>query len=393
MSWLEDVLRALENEELQRGLRTAVKNMRTIRLETFSRFPYLTEELADYIRKTKEKVLKDLEKYVNQTLKSIEKTGAHAYLAKDGDEARKIVGEIVGDGRKIIVKSKSMVTEEIRLRQYLEERGHEVWETDLGELLIQLAKEKPMHPVGPALHMTRARCARVLKSIDPEITEDMSAEELTYRVRRFLREKFIKADVGISGANAIAADSGAVFIVTNEGNARHVTNLPPVSITVTGIEKIMPTTQDAFLQCIVQSVYLGSFPPAYISMISGPSRTGDIEARFVTGVHGPKDVHVVLIDNGRMQAAKHEYLWEQLLCVRCGYCLVECPPWNLSGNLWGGPAYGGPMGVGWTAITEGINVASSLATLCLGCGACKEVCTMKIDMPNIIRNLKKGIGH
>jgi len=384
---LSAVLSAMDNEEMKIGLERSVKNFTLISTKSIETFPWLVE-LADHVRKVKEEVLQNLDYYIDRTIKSVELTGARAYLAKTPDEVKKMVDDIIGDGKKLIVKAKSIVTEEIQLREYLIAKGHEVYETDLGELLIQLAGEKPMHVVGPAIHMSKETAARHLKKIDPDIREDMKIEELTYRVRRFLREKFIKADVGISGANSIAADTGAIFLLSNEGNIRNVTNLPPVMISITGVEKIMPTIKDAFFQSLVQAGYLGTFPPTYLSVIAGPSSTADIEAYRVYGVHGAKEMHVILYDGGRMNALKDEHLWEQLLCVRCGRCQVWCPIWDLVANTWGGRAYGGPMGIGWTAITEGVDAAAPLAMLCLECGRCKEVCPMKIDIPAIARYLK-----
>ena len=384
---MDEILPALENENLRLGLTRSVETLGAAAARALDKWPYLTE-FAEYVRKTKEKVIENLDYYIDKTLKSVENAGGHSYFAKDEKEVCKIVDDIIGEGKKLIVKAKSMVTEEIRLREHLIERGHEVYETDLGELLIQLSGGKPMHAIAPAVHIPREEAAKLLKKIAPEVSEDMSIEEMVSYVRKFLREKFVKADIGISGANSIAADTGAIFLVSNEGNIRNATNLPPVLIAITGVDKIMPTIKDAFLQAIVQSGYAGLFPPTYLSLIAGPSSTADIEYHRVYGVHGAKEMHVILYDGGRIDASKNEYLREQLYCVRCGRCQGECPIWDLVGNMWGGDVYGGPMGMGWTAITQGIDKAAPLAMLCLGCGRCREVCPSKIDMPSIIRYLK-----
>ncbi len=384
---LSAIFPALDNKDLRIGLERSVKNLAPASIRALNTWPYLVE-LAEYVRKVKEEVLQNIDYYIDKTMKSVERCAGHAYLARTSDEVKKIVDDIIGDEKKLIVKAKSMVTEEIQLREHLIAKGHEVYETDLGELLIQLSGGKPMHAIAPAIHIPREEAARLLKKIDPDIREDMSIEELTARVRLFLREKFVKADVGISGANSIAADTGAVFLISNEGNIRNSTNLPPVLISITGVEKIMPTIKDAFFQALVQSGYAGLYPPTYLSVVAGPSSTADIEYHRVYGVHGAKEMHVILYDGGRMNALRDEYLWEQLLCLRCGRCQAECPIWDLVGNTWGGRVYGGPMGIGWTAIVEGIDAAAPLAMLCLGCGKCREVCPSKIDMPSIIRYIK-----
>jgi L-lactate dehydrogenase complex protein LldG len=206
--------------------------------------------------------------------------------------------------------------------------------------------------------------------------------------REFLREKFKKADVGISGANAVAADTGAIFLVENEGNIKLVTGLPPKHIVVTGVDKIVPTIVDAFKAVLVQAANIALYPPTYVNIIAGPSSTADIELHRVYGAQGPVELHVVLIDNGRRRASRHELLREQLRCVRCGRCLIECPVWRISANVWGGPVYGGPMGIVWTAITLGEEQGAELAHLCLTCGRCEEVCPMKIPLTEIIRHLK-----
>ncbi|MGC8932250.1 MAG: LUD domain-containing protein [Candidatus Methanodesulfokora sp.] len=385
---LEKVIEAMEDPVLREGLRRGVNASVPAVIRALTTWPNLTE-LADYVRKRKEEVLKNIDYYINETLKSIEERAkAKAYFASSREDVLRTVDSILGDGKKIIVKAKSMVTEEVMLREHLAERGHEVYETDLGELMIQIAKDKPMHVIAPAVHLTRERAVDILKSAGVEVTKDMKHEEIVSRVRTFLRDKFMRADIGISGANSIAADTGAIFLVFNEGNISLATTLPLVHIAVVSIEKIMPTTMDAFAQTLVQSGYAGLFPPTYIYMIAGPSSTADIEYHRVYGVHGPKELHVILYDGGRKNALNDQVLREQLFCVKCGRCEFACPIWNVSGNIWGGKVYGGPLGLAWTAITEGIERAAPLSMLCLLDGACREVCPMSIDIPKIARYLK-----
>ena len=386
-SFSDEIVRALSNRSLRKGLSRSVERLVPAPYNILERWRYLSE-YAEEVRNAKEEVLEDIDYYIDSTLKMIEYSKGYPYYAKTKEEAVKIVEDIVGSD-KLIVKSKSMVTEELRLREELIEKGNIVFETDLGELLIQLSKDKPMHTTAPAIHITKEKAINLLKKNGVDVKEDMDTSEIVGMVRIFLRKKFIEADIGISGANTISADTGSIFLISNEGNIRNTTGLPPIHIAITGIEKIMPTIELAFKQSVLQAAYAGLYPPTYISIISGPSSTADIEFERVYGVHGPKEVHVILYDGGRKAALNDKIISEQLLCIRCGRCQGECPIWQLVGNTWGGHVYGGPMGMGWTAITEGIDKASALSHFCLLCGRCKEICPMNIDMPRIIRYLKR----
>lgn len=388
----KEILAALDNNVLQAGLRRSARNLVSATYNVINLWPYLTD-LAKNVRKIKEKVLNNIHYYIDLAMRNIEKTSGFSYLAKTPHEVFKIIDDIIGEDNKLIVKSKSMVTEEIKIREHLLNKGHAIYETDLGELLIQLSGDKPMHTVAPAIHIPKEEVIKILNTAGMTINRNMSIEDIVFMVRRFLREKFVKADIGISGVNVLAADTGALFLVSNEGNIRLVTGLPPTHIAILGIEKLMPNMRNAFLQALVQAGYAGIYPPTYISIISGPSSTADIELTRVYGVHGPKKLYVIFYDGGRIAAIKNQYLSEQLYCIKCGRCQVECPIWCLTGNIWGGSVYGGPMGIPWTAITEDVKLASYLSIFCLGCGKCKKVCPMEIDMPKIIRYLKTKLFH
>jgi L-lactate dehydrogenase complex protein LldG len=384
----EEIMKAQNNRDFQLGIRRAINNFCDAVNRSLSRLPEHAE-MAEYVRTTREKVLGNLEYYIDQTMKSIPIIGGHAHFASNPEEAVKIIDKIIGEERKIIVKSKSLVTDEISLREHLTEKGHEVYETDLGELLIQISKEKPMHTVSPAIHISRERAAQLLgQHLGLPISKEAKHEELVRYVREFLREKFVNADVGITGANVIAADTGTVFLVHNEGNISIVASLPPVLITVASVDKIVPTFKDAILQLMVQSAYAGLYPPTYFTVFSGASSTADIEYYRVYGVHGPKEVHVILYDGGRIKAAKDPVLKEQLLCIKCGRCQVMCPVWDISANVWGGKVYGGPMGVGLTAITDSVENAKSLSWFCLLCKACKDSCPVNVNSAEICRKLR-----
>ncbi len=384
---LRDVRRALDDPALQEGLRRAYTGAERRVPEILAEHPEILE-LARRVEEAKRRVLEDLDRYIEMAVESLKGVGAEPHFAGTAEEAREIVAGIVGSG-KVVVMSKSMVAAEIGLREHLESLGNEVWETDLGELLIQLQGSKPMHTIAPAIHLTREEAARLVSEKLGVKLDGEKIEEIVAVVRRYLRDKFVRADVGISGANALAADTGALVLVENEGNIRLVTGLPPLHIAVVGVDKIVPTLTDAFHVAMVQAAYASLYPPTYLNVIAGPSSTADIEKKRVYGAHGPPKLHVVLVDNGRKKAAKKPLLAEQLRCIRCGRCQLECPVWRLTANHWGGPVYGGPMGVGWTAVTLGEESGAELAHLCLGCARCDEVCPVRIPLSRIIRWLKK----
>jgi Uncharacterized conserved protein containing a ferredoxin-like domain len=262
-----------------------------------------------------------------------------------------------------------------------------VWETDLGAFLVQLSGEEGSHITAPAIHLTRERAAELLREkLGIAVPPDPVA--IAQRVREFLREKFMKADVGITGANALAADTGAVVLVENEANIRLTSAFPPVHIVYDGVEKIVPTLIHALYVASVQAAYAGLYPPTYINVSAGPSSTADIEMHRVSPAQGPKEYHVVLVDNGRRAAARDPVLREALLCIRCGRCHLHCPVYRALGRGFGEPPYTGPMGVMWTAVTRGIETAGPHALKCVHAGNCKEVCPMDIDMPQVIHEIR-----
>ena len=385
-SYVAEVLKRLSDTDLRQALEAYVPDSEERVRRILASLPDL-RTLASEVRGIKEGALSRLDELIDQAMNSLKAVGVNPHLALDAFEARDIVAKIVGSGR-LVVMSKSMTAEEVGLREHLQSLGNEVWETDLGQLLVQLEGGKPMHQVAPAIHMTVRRVAALLRSLGLDVRDDDTPQAMVSKVREFLRSKFVRADVGISGANAVAAREGAVLLVENEGNIRMVTNLPRVHVALAGVDKIVPTLLDAFKVVTVQAAFAGLYPPTYISVISGPSSTGDIGHRRVYGAHGPTEVHVVLVDNGRRKAVGNVLLREQLRCVRCGYCQFVCPVWGQVANGWGGPAYGGPMWVGWTAITSGLAEGSALAMLCLNCGRCDLACPVEIPLSRIISGLK-----
>ena len=349
-----------------------------------SQYPYI-QDLARELREAKLEVINNLEYFIQQALESVKKIGGNAYYVSSLYEAREIVGKIVGKD-KIVVMGKSMVAYELGLREYLKELGNQVWETDLGEFLIQLANEPPSHIIAPAIHMTKERVVKLLRErLGVEVSDNATHEELVAIVRKFLREKFVNADVGITGANAIAADTGSVILVENEGNIRMSTVLPNTHIAVAGVEKIVPTFYHALIEATVQAAYAGLYPPTYINLTSGPSSTGDIEMKRVSPAHGPKEFHLVLVDNGRVEVSKDDVIKEALLCIRCGRCHLHCPVYRALGVEWGRPPFTGPMGAMWSYI---VHKDTRPAMLCTHSGNCKEVCPMGINIPKVLEKIK-----
>ena len=352
--------------------------------EILNRYPYL-KGYGIQLRQTKEEVVNNLEKYVEQTMESVRRTGGKVYLAKDAEEAREILRNIVGSNKKIVM-AKTNVGHEINVTETLEAKNNQVFETDLGAYLIQLSHGESSHIVFPSLHLTRENIGELLHDkLNMPVDRDSTIEELVAQVRQFLRQKYMEADIGISGANSISADSGSVALVENEGNIRIDTVFPPVHIVITGIDKIVPTLDDTLKEVMVQSAYAGLYPPTYINVSSGPSSTADIELKRVSPATGPKEFHVILLDNGRMDASKDPDMKEALLCIKCGRCYFSCPVYRVKGSSWGKPPYGGPTGAMWTAI---VNKDYETANYCTHSGGCREVCPVQINIPKVLEHVK-----
>ncbi|MEM0139872.1 MAG: lactate utilization protein B [Ferroplasma sp.] len=345
--------------------------------------PYI-KNIAKELRNVKLSVLDNMDMYIEKTAESVKRTGGHFHYAKDAKEAMDIARHII-DEKKHIVLSKSNILYEIKLREILNSEGKDVWETDLGEYLIQIGNDMPSHLVAPAIHLTKEKIGELLNdNIDRSISPETSAEDMVKAVRGFLMDKYLNAEVGITGANAIAADTGSVLLIENEGNIRMDTVLPQMHIAITGIDKIVPTLKDAFNEVIVQASYAGFYPPAYINVTSGPSATGDIELQHVSPATGPREFHLILIDNGRKEAIKSD-LKESLLCIRCGRCYFSCPAYKLYGKEFGDSPYTGPTGIMWEAITS---KKYDKSMLCMHSGGCMEVCPMDINIPRAIEKIK-----
>jgi len=287
-----------------------------------------------------------------------------------------------------------MTGEEIGLREYLEEKGNEVYETDLGEFIIQKMGSRPMHILSPSIHVPREDVARLFSKImGQEIAPDSDIADMVAAAREYLRDKFFRADIGISGANVVAAETGTLFIIENEGNIRLATSAPPVHIALVGMEKLVPALSDAYKVSEVTWRYANYTIPAYVSLVSGPSKTGDIEKVTTYGAHGPKEFHVIFLDGGRTRLAKYPKLAQALYCLRCGGCLYECPVFAVTAGHFGDKYFTG-IGAVWAAIVnEDMEKAASIAYTCLTCGRCRQRCPVKIDVPEMIIELRKLLAE
>ncbi|MHB1653004.1 MAG: LUD domain-containing protein [Desulfitobacteriaceae bacterium] len=382
--------RASKDENIQKAMTRAVKSYRETIDETMMRFPH-TPALAAEVRAIKADAIKNNRELLKQAMASVERNKGKALYAKDADEALRMAAEIIGKG-KVVVKGKSMLGEEIHLREYLEDYGNEVWETDLGEFILQLRKERPMHILSPAVHVPREQVAELFskffgKEVPPEIAAEVGA------VRDFMRDKYFSADVGMSGANVVAADTGAMVIIENEGNVRLSTGAPPVHVALVGIEKIVPSFQDAMKVAEVTWRYAQYGIPGYVNIISGPSKTGDIEKVTTYGAHGPKELYVIFVDNGRSLMAADERFSQALHCLRCGGCMYECPVFQVTAGHFG-HIYLGGIGSIWTAfVSGGLETAAPMLYTCLRCGRCVERCAMQIDVPSMVGALRKMVVY
>ena len=303
----EEIMDAAHNDRLRLALSRAVKSFRGNVKSALAKFPH-TVALADEVLKIKEKAIPNMEKLAHQAIASIEANKGKGYIARTADEALEIIANLVGT-KKLIVKGKSMTGEEIGLREHLEKIGNDVYETDLGEFIIQKLGDRPMHILSPSIHVPREDVARLFsKVLGQEVAPDAQIADLVAVAREYLRDKFFRADIGISGANAVAAETGTLFIIENEGNIRLSTSAPPVHIALVGMEKLVPSLSDAFKVSEVTWRYANYTVPSYVSLVSGPSKTGDIEKVTTYGAHGPKEFHVIFLDGGRTQLAKYPHL-------------------------------------------------------------------------------------
>jgi L-lactate dehydrogenase complex protein LldF len=375
---------ALGDRLLHEALDIATTKFIGLRREAFGDFPQ-GEQLRDRARAIKEATLQRLDQHLERLVDNVERLGGQVHFAATAEEARAIILEIAKrTGARMAVKSKSMATEEIHLNDALEAAGVTPVETDLGEYIIQLAHERPSHIIAPAIHKTKGQVAELFaRELKREVAAD--PEVLTRIARAELREKFLQADLGITGANFAVADTGTVVLVTNEGNGRMVTSLPRVHVAVMGVEKVVPSMTDlmVFLSVLAKSA-TGQKLSVYTTLVQGPRRPGELE--------GPDEFHLVLLDNGRI-AQIGGSLREALSCLRCGACLNVCPVYRQIGGHAYGYTYPGPIGILLTAMLNGPRSVKDLAHASSLCGACADACPVKIDIPRMLIELRREVDE
>jgi len=380
---------ALADAGLRAALALTAGRLADGRTSAFASLPD-AERSRDEARRARAAAIARLDTYLEQFARSAESRGCTVHWAETAADARRIVIEVArANGVRLAVKSKSMLTEEIELNAALEESGVRVVETDLGEFVVQLAGDRPSHIIAPIVHRSRHDVARLFRdklgASDEEVADIPS---MTALARRTLRSEFLQAGMGISGVNLAVAESGSLCIVTNEGNGRLTTTLPGVHVALLGLERIVPTAADlaAVLTVLARSA-TGQATSVYTNILTGPRRRG---AGSGSGSEpdGPDQLHVVIVDNGRSRLLGTE-LAEILYCVRCGACLNACPVYkSIGGHAYGG-VYPGPVGSVVMPGLHGVEEWSELAQASSLCGACRDVCPVKIDLPHLLLEVRR----
>jgi L-lactate dehydrogenase complex protein LldF len=372
----------LGDAHTQQALDDSTDRLRSLRLAAWEGLADV-EALRERAHAIRMEVVDDLQGHVDRFTAALEARGGHVFFARTAEEASAYVADVcTRAGAKLAAKSKSMATEEIGLNAALEAVGVKPVETDLGEYILQLAGEHPVHILAPAIEKTADDVAELLSAVDDKPVP-AELEALTAAARRQLRETFLQADVGITGANFGVSSTGSVCLVTNEGNGRLVTSLPRVHVAVMGMERLVPTTADlAVLLRLLARSGTGQKLSVYTTLITGPRRSGEED--------GPEEQHVVILDNGRTNLLHGPYR-EMLACIRCGACLNVCPVYRKTGGAAYGPVYSGPMGAVLIPLLVGLGQAPSLPHASSLCGACTEACPVKIPLHELLLDLRRDL--
>lgn len=352
------------------------------------------EQLRTELRAVREASLGMVPELFERFRREAERIDARVHQAADADEAGSIVLDLASShGVRKVVKAKSMLTEEVELNRRLLSEGIEVTETDLGEWICQLAGDRPSHFTAPAIHRTREEIAELFSKVTGEPV-DADIPSLVEVARKQMRQAFVEADMGVSGANIAIADTGTIVIVSNEGNARLVTSLPEIHVALVGYEKLVPSIDEAaaIIKLLSRSG-TGQRMTSYISFITGPSRTSDIEKTLTLGAHGPRELHIIFVDNGRLALLDDPEFREALYCIKCGACLNICPVYLSVGGHVFGRTYIGGIGAILTAFYAGLMEAEEIVNICSACRRCTSYCPVKIDIPRMIVGLRRKLAE
>ncbi|MDY6836122.1 MAG: LUD domain-containing protein [Chloroflexota bacterium] len=378
--------KAAQDKKKIKAIRKSFATVRGRQVDNSCRIPDLEERrsrlsaVRDYSIGNKE--------LMEVAVDNLRSNGMEVTLAQTREEAISFILDEIGD-EKVIVKAKSNVTKEIELAKELEHRGLDVIETDIGDRVIQIMKENPSHHTGPASHLSKESIADALSNhFNKELPPDPLS--LTNAIRDEVAEKIAFANIGIIGANAIAAEEGAVVLLHNEGNAAQVAMRPGKLIIVAGIDKVYPNLEEAINLARIQTFYAtGVIITSFINVISGPSKTADIEKQLVKGVYGPQSVHLILLDNGRSQIAQGNFR-ELLYCIGCGECLLECPAYYVYGNRFAVGHQLGGRGIAYSCMMQEHtqHVPTREIYSCVSCGRCRKNCPVGIDTPRLISELR-----
>lgn len=380
----ENVSAALRDRALQKALGNIPRGFIEKRRKAAARMPEF-EALRDAAVEIKNHAIEHLDFYLEQFESKVVANGGTVHWAENAEQAREAVLCICRlVGAKTVTKGKTMIGEEIGINDYLEEQGLIPVETDLGEYIIQLRNEPPSHIIAPAIHVNREQVAEAFFAAHTDLPADRNLDEpsaLLAEARGKLREQFLAADVGITGANFLIAETGSSVIVTNEGNGDLTQTLPRIHIVLASIEKIVPTLDDAstLLRVLTRSA-TGQEASVYTTFSTGPRRPGDLD--------GPEQYHIVLLDNGRSEMIGTEFQ-DMLRCIRCGACLNHCPVYGAVGGHAYGWVYSGPMGAVLTPSLIGIDEAGHLPNASSFCGRCEEVCPVRIPLPKMMRHWRE----
>jgi L-lactate dehydrogenase complex protein LldF len=372
--------RALQDQALQSALGRALPGFRQARAAAVARIPEW-ESLRTTAAQIKDHTLAHLDRFLEQLETRITGLGGAVHWATDSAAARRIITDLARQhGVRRAVKSKSMVTEEIHLNPALEGVGVKVVESDLGEYVLQLGGEAPSHIIAPMIHKSTGTVAELFAA-KLGVPKYERPEDLMRVARETLRAEFLAADMGITGVNFAVAETGTLVIVENEGNARLTTTRPRLHVALMGIEKVIPRLADlgVFLRLLAPSA-TGQRASVYVSLITGPRRPDEVD--------GPEELHLVILDNGRTRLLADPDLREALRCIRCGACLNVCPVFERAGGHAYESVYAGPIGAVITPVLDGLPRAGELPFASTLCGACAEVCPVRIDLPKMLLELR-----